>query len=84
MKIDFDDLFKDKTYLRYFIAVLAAFLFALYFYFLLFGSDRSYSRLLDLHNSYEILKKKVNELKKENAILQKKYFELKELEGPDE
>ena len=84
MKIDFDELFKDNLYLKYFIAVLSAFLFVVYVYFLLLGSDRSYARLVDLHHNYEILKKKVDELKKENAVLQKKYFELKELEGPDE
>ena len=37
--------------------------------------------MVDLDNSLKKLNKKVKDLKKENAILQKEYFELKELEG---
>jgi hypothetical protein len=37
--------------------------------------------MLDLQKEYKTLDKKVKDLKKENTILQKEYFELKELEG---
>jgi sensor histidine kinase YesM len=84
MNFNFDDLFKNRVYLKYFIVAFAAFLFFLYLYFLFFGSDRSYIRLVDLNNNYKELQRQVETLKKDNALLQKKYFELKELEGPDE
>ena len=85
INFNFDEIFnKNKIYFKYLIVALAAFLFAMYLYFLFFGSDRSYTRLVDLHNDYKTLQKQVDKLKKENAILQKKYFELKELEGPND
>jgi len=78
--IDFDDLGKRKFDYKIIIVVVAAFLFAFYIYDLMFG-QRSYTRLLDLQNEYKTLNHHVNLLKKRNEILQKQYFELKELEG---
>ena len=46
----------------------------------MFGKH-SFSRMLDLDNNVKILEKRVQNLKQENAKLQKEYFELKELEG---
>ncbi len=51
-----------------------------YFFELLVGGN-SFLRVAELEKQKEYLKKEVEKLKKENAILQKKYFELKELEN---
>jgi cell division protein FtsB len=51
-----------------------------YFFELLVGGN-SFLRVAELEKQKEFLKKEVEKLKKENAILQKKYFELKELEN---
>jgi len=79
--IDFDDIRAKKTIdLKVVLVILFSFLFAFYVFNLLFG-DKSFSRMVDLQREKNILNKKVQNLKKENTILQKEYFELKELEG---
>jgi cell division protein FtsB len=79
--IDFDDIKpKRKIDLKVVLVVLLSFLFGIYVFNLLFG-EKSFSRMLDLQKEYKTLDKKVKDLKKENTILQKEYFELKELEG---
>jgi len=79
--IDFDDIRAKKTIdLKVVLVMLFSFLFAFYVFNLLFG-DKSFSRMVDLQREKNILDKKVQNLKKENTILQKEYFELKELEG---
>ncbi len=78
--IDFDDLEKKRFDYKIILVVIAAFLFAIYIYNLMFGS-RSYTRLLNLQNQYKTLQKSVKNLKNKNQKLQKQYFELKELEG---
>jgi cell division protein FtsB len=79
--IDFDDIKpKRKIDLKIVLVVLLSFLFGIYVFNLLFG-EKSFSRMLDLQKEYKTLDKKVKDLKKENTILQKEYFELKELEG---
>jgi cell division protein FtsB len=79
--IDFDDIRpKRKIDLKIILVVLLSFLFGIYIYNLLFG-EKSFSRMIDLQKEYKILDKNVKNLKKENTILQKEYFELKELEG---
>jgi len=79
--IDFDDIRAKKTIdLKVVLVILFSFLFAFYVFNLLFG-DKSFSRMVDLQREKNILDKKVQNLKKENTILQKEYFELKELEG---
>ena len=79
--IDFDDLApKKKVDLKIIFVIVAAFLFLIYIYNLMFG-QRSYTRLIDLQNEYKTLQKSVKDLKKQNAKLQKEYFELKELQG---
>jgi cell division protein FtsB len=78
---DFDDLFSVRRIdYKLIIIILAAILVALYFADLMFGK-RSFSHMVDLENNLKILEKRVKTLKKRNAILQKEYFELKELEG---
>ncbi|EDM24628.1 phosphopyruvate hydratase [Caminibacter mediatlanticus TB-2] len=78
--IDFDDIFQKKFDYRIVVVIIIAVVVAIYIVNLMFGS-RSFSRMLDLDNSVKVLEKRVINLKKENAILQKEYFELKELEG---
>jgi cell division protein FtsB len=79
--IDFDDIFIKKRFnYKTVLVIISAVVIALYIANLMLGK-RSFSRLLDLQNSVEVLQKRVNELKKENENLQKEYFELKELEG---
>jgi len=77
---EFDFLGKFKIDIK--VVLVAIFSVILFFYIidLLFG-DRSFSRMIDLDNNLKTLDKKVKALKKENSILQKEYFELKELEG---
>ena len=77
--IDFDFL-KRRFDLRTLFIVIVFIILVFYIIDLLFG-ERSFSRMLDLENNLKTLDKKVKELKKENATLQKEYFELKELEG---
>ncbi|WP_457561313.1 phosphopyruvate hydratase [Caminibacter sp.] len=79
--IDFDDVFQKKKFdFRVVIIIAASLLIAVYIVDLMFGK-KSFSNLVDLQNSVKVMQKKVKELKKENALLQKSYFELKELEG---
>jgi cell division protein FtsB len=79
--IDFDDIRpKKKIDLKIILVVLLSFLFGIYIFNLLFG-EKSFSRMIDLQKEYKTLDKNVKDLKKENTILQKEYFELKELEG---
>jgi cell division protein FtsB len=79
--IDFDDIRpKRKIDLKIVLVILLSFLFGVYIFNLLFG-EKSFSRMVDLEKEYKTLDKKVKNLKKENTILQKEYFELKELEG---
>jgi cell division protein FtsB len=79
--IDFDDIRpKRKIDLKIVLVILLSFLFGIYIFNLLFG-EKSFSRMVDLEKEYKTLDKKVKDLKKENTILQKEYFELKELEG---
>jgi len=79
--IDFEDIRpKRRVDLKIVLVILLSFLFGIYVFNLLFG-EKSFSRMIDLEKEYKLLNKKVKELKKENTILQKEYFELKELEG---
>ncbi len=80
--IDFDDIFEKKNFFdsKVVLIVIASVLIGVYMYDLMFGK-KSFSYLIDLENSVEIMEKRVEKLKKENARLQKAYFELKELEG---
>ncbi len=79
--IDYDALIKKpKIDLKVVLVVIVAIILGFYIVDLMFGK-RSFSRMIDLNNNLKVLNKRVYELKKENALLQKEYFELKELEG---
>ena len=79
--IDYDSLVKKpKIDLKLILIIITALVLAYYIVDLMFGK-RSLSRMIDLNNNLEVLNKRVEELKKKNARLQKEYFELKELEG---
>ena len=75
----FDFEYKKQINIRVIFVVIIAIILIFYIFDLLFG-ERSFSRMVDLDNSLKELNEKVKDLKKENAILQKEYFELKELE----
>ena len=79
--IDYDNLVKKpRIDLKIVLVVIIALLLVVYTFNLMFGK-RSFSKMLDLNTQLKMLNKRVDKLKKKNQILQKEYFELKELEG---
>jgi len=78
--MDFDSLFKNKFDLKIVLVVVVAIILGFYIFDLMMGKN-SFLRMIELNNNLKKLDKRVKNLKKENAILQKEYFELKELES---
>lgn len=79
-----DDPKKSKSttfYIKIIGIALSVLLFGAYVGDILFGKD-SLEVLLNLQENHGKLKKEVDRLKKENAALQKDYFELQQLD-PD-
>ncbi len=76
-----DDAKRGETafYIKIFILILAVILFGIYVGDVLFGKS-SLEVLLDLQESRDNLKQNVKIIKEKNALLQKEYFELKQLE----
>jgi len=72
---------KSETafYIKIFILILAVVLFGIYVGDVLFGKS-SLEVLLDLQENRDNLKQNVKIIKEKNALLQKEYFELKQLE----
>lgn len=68
-------------YLKIFSLVVLVIGFGIYVGDMLFGKS-SLDVLLNLQSEKQILEQSVDSLKQENAILQKEYFELKDLD-PD-
>jgi cell division protein FtsB len=68
-------------YLKIAFLIFIVISFGIYVGDLLFGKS-SLDVLLSLQNDKEVLKKNVHNLKEQNAILQKEYFELRDLD-PD-
>lgn len=68
-------------YLKIFSLLVVVVGFGIYVGDMLFGKS-SLDVLLDLQSNKQILEKSVESFKQENAILQKEYFELKDLD-PD-
>jgi cell division protein FtsB len=68
-------------YLKIFSLLVVVVGFGVYVGDMLFGKS-SLDVLLNLQSQKQILKQNVDTLKKENAVLQKEYFELKDLD-PD-
>ncbi len=68
-------------YLKIFSLLVVVVGFGIYVGDMLFGKS-SLDVLLNLQSDKQILQQSVENLKKENAILQKEYFELKDLD-PD-
>lgn len=68
--------FRTRTFMLTFVGVVT---FAFYLSNLLFG-DASLEVLLQLERYEEHLQSEITRLKQENALLQKEYFELYELE----
>ena len=84
---EFEDVTEKKRsrelsfYLKVFSLVVVVIGFGIYVGDMLFGKS-SLDVLLNLQNEKALLEKKVDSLKNKNAILQKEYFELKDLD-PD-
>ncbi len=81
--LDYKDFEKRKDgrfYIKAVFLVILVIMFGIYIGNMLFG-DNSLEMLLNLQNTEKRLEKRTKDLKKENAKLQKKYFELKQLEG---
>ena len=84
---EFEDVTEKKRsrelsfYLKIFSLVVVVIGFGIYVGDMLFGKS-SLDVLLNLQNEKALLEKKVDSLKNKNAILQKEYFELKDLD-PD-
>ncbi len=66
-------------YLKIFALFVVVIGFGIYIGDMLFGNS-SLDVLLNLQSEKEILQKSIEALKQENAILQKEYFELKDLD----
>ncbi len=79
--IDYDSLVKKpKIDFKIILVFIVALILVAYTVNLMFG-NRSFSKMLDLSSQLKVLDKQVKLLKNKNQILQKEYFELKELEG---
>jgi len=80
--IDYDSLVKKpKIDFKIILVAIVALILVVYTVDLMFFSQNSFSKMIDLNSELKILNKRVVSLKKKNQILQKEYFELKELEG---
>jgi len=78
--MDFDTLFKKRFDYKIILVIIIAIILAMYLIDLMFGKY-SFMRMIELNNNLKTLNQSVKNLKKENAKLQKEYFELKELES---
>ena len=80
--IDYDSLVKKpKIDWKIVLVGIVALILVVYTINLMLFSKSSFSKMLDLNSELKVLNKRVVSLKKKNQILQKEYFELKELEG---
>jgi cell division protein FtsB len=70
---------KDSFYVKIFLAALIVIIFGVYVGNILFGKN-SLEVLLNLQEEKTKLQKEIKRLKRENAALQKDYFELRQLE----
>lgn len=82
IKNNYDKSFFDilKSYLKILSFIVLVVAFGIYIGDMLFG-NRSLDVMLALEQKKESLIKKTAKLKKENALLQKEYFELKQLDS---
>ena len=79
MNFDFDFLDKKEFNTKLFFLIFIIISLAIYVGFLIYG-NRGLNRLIELEQNKEVLQKAVDNLKQENVLLQKKFFELKEIE----
>ncbi len=78
----FEKGFNKRLYWKLFFLILVVVSFGIYVGDVLFGKS-SLEVMLELEEKKATLQKNVKRLKEQNAILQKEYFELKQLE-PEE
>jgi len=79
LNFDFDFLDKKEFNTKLFFLIFIIISLAIYVGFLIYG-NRGLNRLIELEQNKEVLQKAVDNLKQENVLLQKKFFELKEIE----
>lgn len=70
---------ETSFYIKIFLLALVVVIFGIYVGDILFGKS-SLEVLLDLQDRRDTLKQNVKIMKQKNALLQKEYFELKQLE----
>lgn len=75
--------YKRKFFFKLFVLFIGVILFAIYVGDTLFGTS-SLDVLLNLQADKDLLQKRVLYLKRQNASLQKEYFELKQLDPESE
>lgn len=86
---EFEEKIEDRDskgisfYLKVFSLLVVVVGFGIYVGDMLFGKS-SLDVLLNLQSEKQILERSVDELKKSNAVLQKEYFELKDLDPDNE
>ncbi len=73
----------NSFYLKIFLLLVVVVGFGIYVGDMLFGRS-SLDVLLDLQSEKKILQRSVETFKQENAVLQKEYFELKDLDPESE
>ena len=82
MNFDFDFLEKREVNIKLLVVSFLILSVAIYVGFLIYG-DRGLNRLIEIEQTHNVLKKEVENLKKENIKLQKEYFGLKDIEGEE-
>ncbi|WP_422556227.1 hypothetical protein [Sulfuricurvum sp.] len=80
MKESFSEHYFGLSTTKFLLASGFVLVVGIYMGFIFFG-DNSLSVLLDLEEHQDYLSEDIERLKAENAILQKQYFELKELDA---
>jgi len=82
LNFDFDFLEKREVNIKLLVVSFLILSVAIYVGFLIYG-DRGLNRLIEIEQTHNVLKKEVENLKKENIKLQKEYFGLKDIEGEE-
>ena len=82
MNFDFDFLEKREVNIKLLVVSFLILSVAIYIGFLIYG-NRGLNRLIEIEQTHNVLKKEVENLKKENVKLQKEYFGLKDIEGEE-
>jgi len=82
LNFDFDFLEKREVNIKLLVVSFLILSVAIYIGFLIYG-NRGLNRLIEIEQTHNVLKKEVENLKKENVKLQKEYFGLKDIKGEE-